>query len=340
MIETLLGKIRKEEVGMALPHEHILCDLRPSLDMSCDQPHFHDKLSIDNRYVIYGDPYLICDNAFYNEEEIAIRELEYFKECGGKTIFDCTTFTPEYKKLINISKKTGVNVVMGTGYYVDCYLSNEERRMTVQERAQKMINDLTVSLEGVDAKAGFIGEIGTSAVVTEDEWKNVQAAAIASLETGASIHFHTALWERNGLEIIKKVTSVGVKPEKICIDHIDVNIRQDYIEELLDLGAYVEYDNFGKEFFIPKRETGVLRGRFAYDYERCHSIKKLIDKGYADRILLTTDICLKSMLISYGGNGFSHVIKNIPSMLEDVGITKKQIKTMLETNPANFFDVK
>lgn len=340
MIETILGKIKKEEVGVALPHEHILCDLRPSLDLTSLEPHFHEKLSINNRYVINNDPYLICDNAFYDDEEIAVKELEYFKACGGNTIFDCTTFTPDYKKLMYISKKSGVNVVMGTGYYVDCYFSDALRKMTVEERAEKMIKDITVGFDGADCKAGFIGEIGTSEIITEDEWKNVEAAALASLKTGASIHFHTALWERNGIDIIKKVTSLGVRPQKICIDHIDVNIRQDYIEELLDLGAYVEFDNFGKEFFIPKRDTGVLRGRFAYDYERCVSIKSLIDKGYINRILLTTDICLKSMLISYGGNGFAHVIRNIPSMLKDVGITQEQIKILLESNPADFFDVK
>lgn len=338
MITTVLGDIKKEEVGIALPHEHILIDLSPILDPNSNEPHFHEKLSIDNRYVIYNDPYLIYDNAFYDDENVAVKELKYFKSCGGNTIFDCTTFTVDYKKLIRISEKSGVNVVIGTGYYLDGFLSDKIKSSSVKELADKMIKDLTVGFDGVDAKAGFIGEMGTSAVITESEWKNVEASALASLQTGASIHFHTALWERNGLDIIKKVVGMGVKPEKICIDHIDVNLREDYLEELLKTGAYVEFDNFGKEFFIPKRDTGVLRGRFAYDLERCQMVKKLIDKGFIDRILLTTDICIKSMLISYGGNGFSHVIKNIPMMLKDVGLTDEQVETLIKDNPANFFD--
>ena len=131
---------------------------------------------------------------------------------------------------------------------------------------------------------------------------------------------------------------MGVKPEKICIDHIDVCLRPDYLYRLLDKGVYVEYDNFGKEFFIPKRETGVLRGRFAYDYERCLSIKDLAEKGYINRILVSTDICLKSMLYNYGGNGFAHVPQNITVMLKDVGLTEEQVKTLTADNPAEFFD--
>ena len=337
MITTLLGEIKKEEVGNALPHEHILCDWLPGLDMSVDTPHFKEKLSIDNRYLIYRDPYAIADNAIYIDEDVAVKELNLFKESGGKTIFDCTTFFPDIEKLIRISKRTGVQIVMGTGYYIDSFLTEKEKNASVKELADKMIKDLTVGFDGVNAKAGFIGEIGAEGI-SEYEWKSILASGIASKETNSAIHFHTALWERDGLEIVKRLIKDGVKPEKICIDHIDVNIRQDYIEQLLDLGVFVEYDNFGKEFFCPKSETGHLRGRFAYDYERCVSIKEMVDKGHSDRILITNDICLKSMLASFGGNGFGHINNNVTAILQDVGVDKKVIEKFTTTNIANFFD--
>lgn len=338
MIQTLICEIKKEEVGNALPHEHILCDLRPCLDMNANTPHFHEPLTLENRYVVYTDPYLIADNAVYDDEDVAVKELLLFKESGGKTIFDCTTFTPDYEKLIRISERTGVQIVMGCGHYVDGFLTEWNRAASKEQIAERMIKELTVGFDGTTAKAGFIGEIGTGADITPYEWKNVLAAGIASKETNSAIHFHTALWERHGLTIAKTLIKNGVAPEKICIDHIDVCIRQDYLEELLKLGVYVEYDNFGKEFFLPTRETGVLRGRFAYDLERCQSIKRLIDKGYTNKILITNDICLKSMLCSYGGNGFGHINNNIKIMLKDVGVTENQIEQLLVDNVADFFD--
>ena len=338
MINTVNGKIEKKEVGFALPHEHILCDLRPMLAENGVGKYFHEKLKLENRHAIYSDPYTIEDNAFYNNEEIAVKELEFYKEAGGKTIFDCTTFFADPAALKRISEKSGVNIVLGCGYYVDVFLDKWNRDASAEEIADKMVKELTEGFGDSGIKAGFIGEIGTSAVITECEWKNVIASGLASLKTGAAIHFHTALWEENGIAITDKLIEMGVKPEKICIDHIDVCIRPDYIKRLLDKGVYVEYDNFGKEFFIPKRDTGVLRGRFAYDYERCLSIKKFADAGYINRIFVTTDICLKSMLYNYGGNGFAHVPQNITVMLKDVGLSDEQVIRLTEGNPAEFFD--
>lgn len=63
----------------------------------------------------------------------------------------------------------------------------------------------------------------------------------------------------------------------------------------MDAGAYIEFDNCGKEYFMPRRDTGLIRGRFAYDYERAQLIAALVERGYKDRILLSNDICLKSM---------------------------------------------
>lgn len=338
MIYTVTGAIKKEDLGFTLPHEHILCDLRPSLSENGAGEHFKEKLGLTNRYAVYSDPYTLEDNAYYLDEEIAVKELEFYKKAGGKSIFDCTTFFRNHRALKRISERTGINVILGCGRYTDPFLSEADRNATAEELCREMVEELTEGIGQSGIKAGFIGEVGTSAEITKDEWKNVIAAGLASMETGAAIHFHTALWEENGLKIAKELIGMGVKPQKICIDHIDVCLRQDYLLKLLDMGVYVEYDNFGKEFFIPKRETGLLRGRFAYDYERCLSVKAMCDRGYENRLLITTDICLKSMLYNYGGNGFAHIPVNITVMLKDAGLTETQVKRLTQINPAEFFD--
>ena len=65
-------------------------------------------------------------------------------------------------------------------------------------------------------------------------------------------------------------------------------------------------------------------------------LKKLIDKGYTKQILVTNDICLKSMLHKYGGWGYDHVLTNIVPMMEDEGISSSDIRKMLVENPADW----
>ena len=112
--------------------------------------------------------------------------------------------------------------------------------------------------------------------------------------------------------------------------------REDYILELLKKGVYVEFDNFGKEYYIRREVRNSGYGLFVHDTERVSLLKKLIDMGYIKQILLTCDLCLKNLLHSYGGWGYDHVLTNIVPMMEDEGITNEQIKTMLVKNPADW----
>jgi phosphotriesterase-related protein len=89
---------------------------------------------------------------------------------------------------------------------------------------------------------------------------------------------------------------------------------------------------------MPPRDHGKIRGKFAYDMERAEMIARLIADGYGDRLLVTNDICLKTMLAAYGGNGFMHVARTILPMLRYVGVAEADIQRLVTTNPANFLD--
>ncbi|GHV02539.1 aryldialkylphosphatase [Clostridia bacterium] len=341
-ITTVTGRIKKEELGITLTHEHLLWDLRPLVETTetNPNPYFRDKVGLANRYLLYGDPYTLLDNAYNDSEEVALKELLAFKAAGGGTVVDVTTdeIARNPSALKRLSEKSGVNIVMGCGYYLGATQTRETAASSVTALAKRIIRDITEGVGDTGIKAGVIGEIGTGAAVSEEEWRAVAAAGIASAETGKSIHVHTALWEDNGLAVSDKLIKDGAEAEKICINHIDVHLREDYCKRLLDRGVYIEFDNFGKEFFIPKRETGVLRGRFAYDIERVALIKRLADKGYIKRILITNDICLKSMLRQFGGNGYAHINLNVVQMLLDGGLTQRDVDLLLKTNPAEFLD--
>jgi len=339
MIRTLCGDLRKEALGFTLPHEHILIDMENCVD---EMPHaeFHGKITPSNRYLMVSDPYYIKENAAYTDEEVAVRELALFKQYGGATIVDCTPddIGRDVRALRRISEQTGVNIIVGCGHYTDPSLSDEIKNRSVSALTDEILHDLTVGVQGTDMRAGVIGEIGTSAEITAAERKCVEAALIAARETGASVHFHTSLWEENGKTVLEIAKKLGTDLSQVCIDHIDVDLRYDYCKYLLDEGAWIEFDNCGKEFFMPPRDHGKIRGKFAYDMERAEMIARLISDGYGERLLVTNDLCLKTMLAEYGGNGFMHVARSILPMLRYVGVSEADIERLVITNPANFLD--
>ena len=339
MIRTLCGDLRKEALGFTLPHEHILIDMENCVD---EMPHaeFHGKITPSNRYLMVSDPYYIKENAAYTDEEVAVRELALFKQYGGATIVDCTPddIGRDVRALRRISEQTGVNIIVGCGHYTDPSLSDEIKNRSVSALTDEILHDLTVGVQGTDMRAGVIGEIGTSAEITAAEHKCVEAALIAARETGASVHFHTSLWEENGKTVLEIAKKLGTDLSQVCIDHIDVDLRYDYCKYLLDEGAWIEFDNCGKEFFMPPRDHGKIRGKFAYDMERAEMIARLISDGYGERLLVTNDLCLKTMLAEYGGNGFMHVARSILPMLRYVGVSEADIDRLVITNPANFLD--
>lgn len=335
MINTVLGEISKSELGITSSHEHIFIDMRNCVDITGNEmPCFYDKVNCANRAEVFSDPYAILDNALLDDVDDAVSEMQYFRDFGGRTIVDCTPDEIGRNPLAlrEVAERSGVNIILGCGHYYQKAHAPYVKKATVEQLADEMYTDITTGIGGTGIKAGVIGEIGTSAVVSDDEKKAVRAAGVVSAQTGKAIHIHTDLYTENGFEIIDMLQKEGARPERICIDHVDVLLRPDYIEGLLKKGVYVEFDNFGKEFYVSQKR------RFAYDLERIELLKKLIDKGYANQILICNDICLKTMWKTHGGQGYAHILRSVKYMAEQNGIDEAIYLSMLTDNVAEFLD--
>jgi len=225
---------------------------------------------------------------------------------------------------------------MGTGFYVGETHPEALSRMSDAEVAQLMVKELDEGVDGTGIRAGYIGEIGISEIFDDKERKILRAAAIAQQKTGVAINVHINPWTVNGLEAADILLDAGVPADRICISHIDVENREDYVFSLLEKGVFVEFDNFGKEYYIRREVRNSGYGCFVHDTERVTFLKKLIDAGYLRQVLLSCDVCLKNLLHTYGGWGYDHVLTNIVPMMEDEGITAEQIHTLLVTNPADW----
>lgn len=124
-----------------------------------------------------------------SEEEI-IKELKHYKSAGGGTLCDVTVIGIRTKPeaLPKVSTASGVHIILGTGYYVECFIPENIKQMDLDSIASTMVDEIQNGVSGV--RCGIIGEIGCSWPLTTYEIKVLQAAAIAQTKTGRCIQLN------------------------------------------------------------------------------------------------------------------------------------------------------
>jgi predicted metal-dependent phosphotriesterase family hydrolase len=180
-LKTVCGEITREQLGITTTHEHVLLDLtafyteRPVKGIKSPST---QKVKMDNLGILSRDCYALKDNLLLDNERLQAKELKKFGDAGGKTVVDASLpgIGRDAKALKRISQKTGLNIVMGTGFYVGETHPKELADMTDREIADIMVKELTEGVDGTDIKAGYIGEIGISEIFDEKERKNLAAA--------------------------------------------------------------------------------------------------------------------------------------------------------------------
>ena len=342
-INTVNGVVEVSELGIVAPHEHIFIDLSNQYPGDKNIPGIdgdNDKVDIKNIGLLRRNCYYLRDNTIIDNVETAVYETLFFKQAGGSTIVDLTLpgINRDVKKLKEVSDATGLNIITGTGLYTDDTIPEPFRQMGVNELAEHFINEITVGIDSTGIKAGVIGEIGTSDVIMPDEEKSLRAAAIASKETGLPIYVHIYPWSANGEKVLDIIEPYGVATSSVCICHVDVKFDYDYMVRLLKRGAYIEFDNFGKEFYIIAEPGDFAGGAFATDIERVRMLMRLCELGFEKNILLANDVPLKVLLRSYGGWGYDHVHSNIVPVLSCEGLDDGIIKVLIEENPVRFLE--
>ena len=79
--------------------------------------------------------YAVKQNLILESVSDAVSELKRFQQAGGGTVCDVTITGLRNKPeaLPQISRESGVNIVTGTGYYLDYFLPEEAKLFSVHE---------------------------------------------------------------------------------------------------------------------------------------------------------------------------------------------------------------
>src|SRR5918999_2248713 len=119
---------------------------------------------------------------------------------------------------------------------------------SAEDIATEHITELTQGIGDTGIKPGIIGEVGCSWPLRANERKCLDAAAVASIETGIPISIHPGLHVNAPLQIVEIPTGAGADPARIILGHLDVALRHratDMRLKLADTGCYLQFDLFG-----------------------------------------------------------------------------------------------
>jgi phosphotriesterase-related protein len=341
-ILTVRGPIEPAELGKTLMHEHILIDFQKpahltgvkrgqhrDITAATDWGLFYQPVSLKNLSAVRNGVAPNRDNLDLSDIDVAIDEVLHFKRWGGTTIVDVTSIGlgRDPTALVQVANATGLNIVMGAGYYQKQFHPPDMGERTVEQLTDVIIADVTVGADGTSVRSGIIGEVGINGnPLNADEIKSIRAAARASRATGAAISFHVGGYMEEKFTVIDTVIAEGVDVARVIMGHSNSIAKNvPFMKRLLERGVYIQFDTLGR---MGSRLGGVKDGDVA------QGIVELVKLGYEDRILLSQDVCHKIEIKRYGGTGFSYILEFVLPELKRRGVTDSQVYKMMVENPA------
>jgi phosphotriesterase-related protein len=336
----VLGAVAAEAIGVTLPHEHLLIDFKVMFAepaAASDKGRAWAPVGLENLGWVRQNFNANLDNLRLTDEQLAADEILLFKHAGGRTVVDPTprTLARDPLALARIARATGLNVVMGAGYYVAASHPPDMDRRSVDEIAREIVADVTTGVGDTDVRSGLIGEIGCTWPWTENEKKVVRAGVLAQRETGAPLMIHPGRNPRAPMDIAELVQKEGGDLRRTIMCHICRTIAD--VRAVIDLaqtGVWLEYDLFGLENsyypYHPAFDMPNDGGRMAH-------VLALIEAGHHDQILMSHDIAYKTSLVKYGGYGYHHLLVNVVPRLRAKGVDDAGLRRLLVENPARAF---
>ncbi|MBM3948845.1 MAG: hypothetical protein FJ312_06350 [SAR202 cluster bacterium] len=337
-IQTVLGPIEPDQLGITQTHEHLLIDMNcyfEAPDAASERAWITADVTIENLSGAYRRWNYMPNAVQLFDEKVAIQEVLEFKYAGGNSLMDTTNIglARDPLALTRISRATGLNVIMGASHYVPASYPADMDKRSEQAITDQIIRDLTVGVVDTGVRSGFIGEVGNFWPTNPTTLKVLRASAHAAIETGAAILIHPGYDPASPPHIMETLTKAGADPKRIIMGHLDIfEYDSKWIKDLAQTGCYMEWDTFGLE------DTTVTGGnltsaRIASDVQRMEILEYVISEGFGNKIVIAHDVCTKMQYTRYGGKSYGHILTNIVPRMRKRGFTEKQINAILVDNP-------
>jgi len=321
-VRSVTGTLSSSDLGFTLPHEHLINSIAAGgLSPDTEFPDlFKRKVQPELSWLLNERPYSCRDNCSLDDIDDSAAELTAFCQYGGRTVVEVT---PEGQgrdlaSLAALSKRTGVNIVAGGGWYL-------ERSLYPAEAS-----------DHADPRPGVIGEIGVSPQFTAQERKVLRAACIVQRERHLPLYIHLPGFLRYGNLVLDIVLGEqGVAPGAVVLCHMDPSGSDpSYQLSLAERGVWLEFDMIG----MPYRFTLPGEGRSPSPGQTLEAVSRLVYAGFASSLLFSHDLFLKSMLRKNGGNGLVYIPALFLRLLEERNLPGFDPGSVNTLNVAKLFE--
>lgn len=333
-VMTVLGPVKADDLGQTLIHEHILNDCTcwwRGHDPQFTSPVRDVPVSPDILWQLRNDPFSNKHNCALDDEVLAIEELGLFTAEGGRTVVDptCQGIGRDPEALVRIAQATGLNIIMGSGYYLEASHPVHLKNMSSEDVAEETVSEAETGVGQSGVRIGLIGEIGVSADFTDEERKVLRGSAFGAVRTGLPLMVHLPGWERLAHEVLDEVESAGQPLDRVILCHMNPShADRDYQRLLARRGAYIEYDMMGMDYWYDDQKV-----QCPSDEQTTKAIASLFADGFGEQVLLSQDVFLKMMLCAYGGNGYAHVSRYVLPRLKRLGFSDQDLHLLMVDNP-------
>lgn len=300
MIVTVTGPVTSAKAGVTDAHNHLwiaaVDGMGPGLPQLTDQPGILD-------------------------------ELVDYRKAGGGTQVDCQPggCGRDGQKLLELSRASGVHVVACTGFHLERYYPPDHWlwRADIDEARAHFVREITEGLEETRAlaqpvRAGFI-KIACQPTVATSPAVLIEAAAEASLETGALIGVHTEKGA-DAETIVALLLRCGIDASRLVIFHMDKRPDFGLHRDLAQQGVLLEYDTFYRPKYRPDQNVWPL-------------LEKMVAAGLEGQVAIGTDMADRALWSRLGGGlGLVGLVTRIVRRLQEIGCTPATIKRLVGEN--------
>jgi phosphotriesterase-related protein len=315
-VNTTNGKLKVDDLGRTLIHEHVT--------------------------VCFPGWYLDVRQPKFKRDEAAARVVDMFQrlhDYGVRTVVDPCPMDlgRDVELCATVAQKAGINLVCATGMYVEAMgISYTFARMEVDEIVEVYVKEIEDGIAWSGIKAGVIKIATGDGMVSDFERKAVTAAARAAKITGVPLISHTENCTC-GHDQIDIATGEGLPPHQMMVGHSDGRDDHDYQRSLAERGAYVGFDRFGLTMIVP-------------DEVRMKNLKKLVDCGFRDQVMVSHDTVhcflgglpggqtadeFQAMLPNWR---MTHLFENIFPQLKAMGMAQDDLDRIVIDNPRRYFE--
>lgn len=307
---TIDGLVSGDDLGFTLPHEHLTIDTTDVNVVAGPYPP-EARISIEKLGQLRRWPRSLAENALLDDDAAVVVDLKKYAAVGGRTLVDVTPIGMgrDFARYHAMADASGVNIIASTGYYLSYGHRGRVVGRAGGELAEEFVTELIEGTAGT--RCGMIGEIGMSKEPEPDEWKVLEAALVASKETGAPVWIHVS-----GLDPVNPVLDFlekhASRVDNICICHMDYSLEDITVHRrALSMGVNIELDLFG---YPAWNRSWVFD--MPTDTQRARTLIGLAADGYADQIFVSHDVCMKMQMSSYGGYGYAHILDAVGETFE------------------------